>query len=179
MRKWYITSRKWTVMIIAVLVAAAGTVCCLAIPGSRSKVSPEVLEPAQVYVTVHISGCVAKPDQLVTLPEGSRISDAIAAAGGATEEADLSRLNLAALLKDGQKITVPSQNEEQAGSGPVNINTASLEELDTLPGIGPSLAQRIITYREENGAFADIAELMNVSGIGEKLFSQLEEKIRI
>lgn len=91
----------------------------------------------------------------------------------------MSKLNLAALLKDGQKITVPSQNEEQGKGENVNINTASQEELETLPGIGPSLAQRIITYREENGAFADITELMNVSGIGEKLFAQLENKIRI
>lgn len=84
MRKCYITSRKWKVIIVSFLVAVAGTVCCLVIPGSRSKVSPDVLEHVEVYVTVHISGCVAEPDQLVTLPEGSRISDAIASAGGAT-----------------------------------------------------------------------------------------------
>ena len=179
MRKFYVPSKKWTTALVAALVVISGIVCCIVIPPSEKRGPVELPTEISVSVTVHVSGCVNDPDTLITLPEGSRVSDAIEAAGGASAEADLSRLNLAALLKDGQKITVPSVNASEEEEESVNINLASAKELEALPGIGPSLARRIVDYRNENGAFTDIDELKLVSGIGEKLFQQLAEKIRV
>ncbi|AQS59925.1 ComEA family DNA-binding protein [Desulforamulus ferrireducens] len=153
---------------------------------------------------VHVTGAVAKPG-LYKLPPGSRVNDAIEQAS-ALPEADLSNLNLAARLKDEQKIIVPSQIQPAVPSeaitpgstvvvapvpgakatpgpaptsGKVNINTASAAELDSLPGIGPALAERIIQYRQTNGLFQEPRDLLNVSGIGEKKFAELEHLITV
>lgn len=142
-------------------------------------------------VTVDVSGAVATPS-VVTLAEGSRVADAIDAAGGALPEADLAQLNRAARLTDGEKVHVPVEGEQAAvaagtaaGSAEtgavtqqlININTATEAELDVLPGVGPSTAEAIVADREENGPFSTIEDLMRVSGIGEKKFEKLAGQI--
>ena len=143
-------------------------------------------------IIVHVSGEVNNPG-IIELKEGSRIADAIEKAGGSTEYADLSKINLAYEIKDGQKINIPSKQEiievyiqEEAGenvlenevkNSKVNINTALQTELETLTGIGPSTALKIIDYREENGEFKSIEDIKNVPGIGESKFENIEEEI--
>lgn len=139
---------------------------------------------------VDIDGAVASPG-VYRLADGSRIADAIDAAGGLSEGADVSSLNRAQKLVDGQKVHVPIAGETPAspdadsGSGAssgqtsalVNINTASVEELQSLSGVGPSTAQAIVDDRTQNGAFSSIEDLMRVSGIGEKKFEKLRSQV--
>lgn len=143
-------------------------------------------------VVVHVTGAVDAPG-VYSLPADARVDDAVRAAG-ATAEADLSQLNLAQKLADGQKITVPavgtntgtddagaataSTNSDSSGAL-VNINTATLEELETLPSIGEVRAQAIITYRETNGGFRTIDDIKEVSGIGEKIFADISPYITV
>lgn len=157
--------------------------------GSSSKVSAET----EVYVDV--DGAVARPD-VYRLKDGARVSQAIDAAGGLTAEADVTGLNRASKVTDGQKIYVPTVGEQQTAlaaggaeggaatvsgagtsSGLVNINTASAAELQTLSGIGPSMAQSIIDERTQNGVFASVDDLMRVSGIGEKKLAKIKDCI--
>lgn len=156
---------------------------------SSSKASAET----EVYVDV--DGAVARPG-VYRLKDGARVSQAIDAAGGLTAEADVTGLNRASKVTDGQKIYVPTVGEQQAAlaaggaeggaatvsgagtsSGLVNINTASAAELQTLSGIGPSMAQSIIDERTKNGAFASVDDLMRVSGIGEKKLAKIKDCI--
>jgi competence protein ComEA len=132
-------------------------------------------------LTIYVTGAVNEPEILHTLPPGSRVQDAIDAAGGTTDDADLARVNLAGLLRDGDQVHVPSLDEEDEATLPtpsggivVTINTATIEELDTLPGVGPALAQAIIDYRETNGLFTSMEDLDAVSGIGPALLEDLE-----
>lgn len=146
-------------------------------------------ENASGEVVVHVAGAVSSPG-VYTLPADSRVDDAVRAAG-ATADADLSQLNLAQKLADGQKITVPAAGEtpapadnaapsDSSQSGAlVNINTATQEELETLPSIGEVRAQAIIAYREEHGGFRTTDELMEVSGIGEKIFADISPHITV
>ena len=148
---------------------------------------------AEVYVDV--DGAVVRPG-VYRLKDGARVSQAIDAAGGLTAEADVTGLNRASKITDGQKIYVPAVGEQQAAaavggaessaattpgagssSGLVNINTASAAELQTLSGIGPSMAQSIIDERTKNGAFASVDDLMRVSGIGEKKLAKIKDCI--
>ena len=153
-------------------------------------------------IAIHVTGEVKK-EGLIYLPLGSRVADAIKEAGGETKNADLSQINLAYELQDGQKIYIPNKNEKiseyitmssgnnviieennssaetERKENKVNINTANVNELDNLPGIGPSLAQRIIEYREENGNFKSIEELQNVKGIGEAKYSDIKDNVTI
>ena len=166
------------------------------------------------YIYVDVSGAVNTP-MVVCIPEGSRVFEALDAAGGKSAEASVKTLNLAAICEDGQKIYVPTEEEvkegtaeaAQAGSGTdstgssgtgtgssatsgstagstsstsqgkVNINTAGSEELQTLTGVGPAIASRIIDYRNKNGAFKSIEDLTNVSGIGEKTLEKFKDEI--
>lgn len=154
-------------------------------------------------VVVHVVGQVNKPG-LVRLQPGARVADALAAAGGARKGADLAALNLARPVADGEQVLVPRPGEavpgpgaggaaaggstggSGGGSGPggaasglVNLNTAGLEELDSLPGVGPVLAQRILDWRTEHGRFTSVEELGEVSGIGEKLLARLKPKVTL
>lgn len=166
---------------------------------------PISLQPAPTKepIAVHVIGAVPRPG-LYEFAEGARVQDAIDAAGGLLSSADVETINLAALLVDGQQLTIPykagaepsSQSGDEnntfvlpgatdtpspGGEGEelLNINTASLEELDNLPGIGPALAQRIIDYREEHGPFLTIEDILNVSGIGPSTFDQIKDKITV
>jgi competence protein ComEA len=155
----------------------------------------------QENIKIHIAGEV-NFNGIIALKEGSRIDDAIEKAGGLTENADISEVNLAYPVEDGQKIYIPSKAEMveakkeektietviESGSlsigsstknGKVNINTANLEELQKISGIGESLAQRIINYRTENGKFKNVEDLKNVSGIGDKKYESIKDQICI
>jgi len=137
-------------------------------------------------VVVHVVGAVRRPG-LYRLRQGSRIADAITRAGGDTAKADLAQVNLAAPLADGEQVVVPRRGAPGAvagtGSstgtqaGPVQLSTATLEELDTLPGVGPATAQKILDYREKHGAFSSVDELDAVPGIGPKRLEQLRELV--
>lgn len=134
------------------------------------------------YIYVHVSGQVISPG-VYKLPKGARVHQAIDLAGGPTLEGDLQKLNLAQMVSDGQKITVPSVHEEvitepnQQINGKININAASKESLETLPGIGPAKAIAIISYREQNGPFGKIEDIQKVSGIGPATFNQIKDLI--
>lgn len=156
-------------------------------------------------VVVHVVGQVRKPG-VVHLPGGARVADALSAAGGAAKGADLAALNLARPVSDGEQVYVPKPGEtlpappgaqggtppgagtgaggtgpggSGTGTGQVNLNTADLAELDSLPGVGPVLAQRILDWRAEHGRFSSVDELGEVSGIGEKLLARLKPKVTL
>lgn len=151
-------------------------------------------EEQETIVVVDVAGAVKTPS-VVYLDQGARVEDAIKAAGGLLDSADISTVNRASVLTDGQKIYIPLKGEEPAvttsepvvqetsSSGSavtkVNINTASSEELQTLKGIGPSTAQKIIEYRTLYGAFGSIEDITNVSGIGEKTFENIKDQITV
>ncbi len=156
--------------------------------------TPDTDSAETVLIAVHVSGAVRDPDKVYYLPPGSRIEDAVRAAGGVSKKGDLSALNLAGLLADGQKVYVPVKGETQtqsessmAGVLPepdpgltlTNINFASTIELESLPGIGENYARRIIEYREENGPFQSIEEIKNVKGIGDGIFAKIRDHITI
>lgn len=144
-------------------------------------------------VVVHIVGAVARPG-VYALREGQRVADAVAAAGGPAGDARLDLINLAARLEDGQKIYVPSEKDARSGSGPpfweaggavpgtpakVSLNRAGVAELDTLPGIGPALAQRIVDYRRAHGPFRRIEDLQQVPGIGPAKFQEIRDRLTL
>ena len=165
--------------------------------------STETVEENNTIV-VHITGEVNYPG-VVVLKEGARVVDAIEAGGGETDEADLSSLNLAYMLSDGEKIYVPNKEEtnqenkereyitsakddsEQSGNGAkstsknskVNINTAKQEELTQITGIGESTAKKIIEYRTQNGKFKSIEDIKNIPGIGDSKFNAMKEEITV
>jgi len=140
-------------------------------------------------VVVDVVGAVRQPG-LYRLPQGSRIADAVAQAGGATGKAQLAQVNLAAPLADGEQVVVPKRGAvgavapSGAGAGagtgpaaPVQLSTATLEQLETLPGIGPVMAQKILDFRTKHGAFSSVDELDAVSGIGPKRLDQLRDLV--
>ena len=146
--------------------------------------------PTEKPVIVHITGAVPRPG-VYALPEGARIQDAISAAGGFLAEAEKSQLNLAQLLEDGEKLDIPFV----VGASPIittpvpavvtstteliNINTASSIELEELPGIGPTTAQKIIEYREQNGPFVSTEDIINVAGIGPGTYERIKDLITV
>lgn len=156
--------------------------------------------PTPLPLVVHVTGEVASPG-VYTLPPGSRVRDAITAAGGLTSQANDQAINQAAFINDGELVRIPSlpaapslsspgsstgdkpDPQDQAPSEPglilININTASLADLDGLPGIGPVIAQRIITYRETNGPFQTIEAIQDVSGIGPVIFERIKASITV
>jgi competence protein ComEA len=159
-----------------------------------------------VEIVIDISGAVGKPSVL-KLPEGSRVYEAVEKAGGFTSEADTRLINQAELLSDGQKLYIPTKKEvekaqegngsvgpgtipgsgasaisgmqKSADQGLININTADSAALQQLSGVGPSTAEKIISYRNENGSFQSIEDIKNVSGIGDKTFEKFKNKIKV
>lgn len=152
-------------------------------------------------IIIHIAGEVKNPG-IVKIKEGARIADVIEKAGGLTEKANITNINLAYIIEDGQKITIPSEEQDtqeyisnDSGEGireenqktnttstkntTVNINKASKEELQTLQGIGESTAQKIIDYRDQNGNFKQIEDIKNVPGIGDSKFEAIKNNIKI
>ena len=169
--------------------------------GKEIEIPETVDNELPVSVVVYVCGAVVNPG-VYELSEGSRIDDAVIAAGGFSEDADRTYVNLAARLSDGSKLQIPTLSEtsdetlakeinsfdtEDNGSGPgasdggglININTASQTELATLPGIGEGIAGKIIKYRDENGSFKSIEDIMKVSGIKDKLFSKIKDQITV
>jgi competence protein ComEA len=142
-------------------------------------VSGAVSESRQA-ISIHVSGAVIAPG-VVDLPTGSRAAAAIAAAGGATPDADLGRMNLAAPLRDGEHIIVPSIAD--IGDAPenvefgVDVNQATASELESLPGVGPVLAARIVSFRADNGPFRAVEDLLDVAGIGEAKLNAMRDLI--
>jgi competence protein ComEA len=144
--------------------------------------------PTESPIMVYVSGAVGKSG-LYSFPMGSRVNDAIQAAGGFTENADINFLNLAKLLEDGEQVIVPeliSPGTSGSQSLPnypllalVNINTATLEQLDTLPEIGPKTAQNIIDYRNANGPFTKIEDVLKVPDVGPATFENIKDLITI
>ncbi|MBN1813937.1 MAG: helix-hairpin-helix domain-containing protein [Anaerolineae bacterium] len=139
-------------------------------------------------IRVHVSGAVRQPD-VYELPAGCIVKDAVEAAGGPTDDANLDGVNLAVELRDQQQVYVPRQGEvipmapasEGGGatSRPVDINAATAAELETLPGIGPKTAGTIVEYREANGPFETIEDIMGVPGIGEGIFEKIKDRITV
>lgn len=147
-------------------------------------------------VFVHVAGAVAKPG-VYRLPAGSRVIDGVSAAGGARPDADLSAINLARPLSDGERVYIPRRGEvppaaaagDPSGGGggggsggtsdKVNINTASVSELEQLPGIGEVIAQRIVDYRTQHGPFKTVRDLLKVDGIGEKKFESIQDHVTV
>ncbi len=179
--------------VLAGFILAGGLLFVMRAPAGK----PIALEPAPTEkpIAVHIIGAVPRPG-LYEFPQGARVQDAIDASGGLLADADESVLNLAALLEDGQQLNIPYGAGGPAATeapvvpvtpGPtaansvdlVNINTATLEELDALPGIGPTTAQKIIDYRTTNGPFDQIEDIMNVSGIGPATFENIKDLITV
>jgi len=140
--------------------------------------------PAVGAVTVHVSGAVAAPG-LVSVSRGSRVADAVAAAGGALPGADLRSLNLAAPVSDGQQLVVPERVDVAvdgaavASDGRVRVNTADITALETLPGVGPVLAERIAAYRDQHGPFGAVEDLLDVPGIGEGKLAALRDAVLV
>ena len=168
------------VLALALLAASrllrdTGTASVAATPAPPAAAKPALL-------VVDVVGAVRRPG-LYRLPQGSRIADAVARAGGATRRAQLALVNLAAPLADGVQIVVPARTAGGGGgtaaaAGPVHLNTATLDDLDALPGVGPVTAQKILDYRQQHGAFANVDELDAVPGIGPARLDQLRELVQ-
>jgi competence protein ComEA len=148
---------------------------------------PPTARPA-AGIVVDIAGAVRKPG-VYTMAAGSRLGEAITRAGGAVRGADTRSLNLARLLVDGEQVLVPMPGQGGSPVGPagvplgpgslIDLNTATLDQVEALPGVGPVLAQRILDWRREHGRFTSIDELREVSGIGEQKFHDLRDKVRV
>jgi len=171
--------------------APAPIVIVLATPGP----DPRAPSPTPSGIQVYVSGAVSQPG-VYCLPNDCRIAQAIAAAGSALPDADLVRINLAQRVFDEQQIYVPYRLEQstpllptvpaqamdgmqQAGERLVNVNSATAAELESLPGIGPALAQRIIDYRQANGAFETVEDLLEVRGIGPSILSDIKDHVTV
>lgn len=162
----------------------------LIVTGENQKViTPEKVIPIQVTepkIYVDVTGAVKNPGVYALIGK-SRVIDAIKAAGDSSPGADLSTINLARVLNDGEQIYVDSvsvnsagvQSSKKVSKGPVNINRATAKELDSLDGIGPVIAKRIVEYRKVNGSFITVDDLQKVSGIGAAKFAQIKSKVRV
>jgi competence protein ComEA len=160
----------------------------LAVAPIRASAGPSAPARAAAGVVVDVEGAVRRPG-LVRLRAGSRVADAVAHAGGATRLADRSGVNLAAPVSDGQQVVVPRRGAGAAAggaaasgagspsSGPISLSSATAEQLDTLPGVGPVTAQKIVAYRQEHGAFHSVDELDAIPGIGPARLNQLRDLV--
>lgn len=183
----YSSLQKRGLAVVAVLVVLISALF-VSRGSSQEVIAAPILDIAAVapLLVVDVAGAVIKPG-VYSLPPGSRVVDAIQAARGIKKGADTSDINQARLLKDGEQIYVYPAAQASSGTGskrvvrkngPIMINRASVKEYESLDGIGPVLAQRIVTYRKVNGPFAAIEDLMKVSGIGPKTFEKFKAKLR-
>ncbi|GAB2691115.1 competence protein ComEA [Microbacterium marinum] len=178
-------------VVLVVVVAAVTIAIGIVRTGAESAVDtvPEVVSetvaPASVYV--HVSGEVRVPG-LYRLDQDARVVDAVAAAGGFSEKASRDGVNLARPVSDGEQLLIPAEGDERTdagtsaapeGDGRVNLNTADVAALDTLPRVGPAIAQRIIDWRDQNGRFTSVDDLMAVPGIGEKMLESLRDLVTV
>ncbi|WP_241996319.1 ComEA family DNA-binding protein [Kribbella antiqua] len=161
-------------------------------PSPGGTAQPSLGGPSQAVVVVHVAGKVRRPG-LVRAPTGSRVADVLTLAGGPLPGVDLTTLNLARQVTDGEQILVglpaaptttgpgpaTSTPANPSTNTPVDLNTATLAQLDALPGVGPVLAQRILDYRTENGPFTTIDQLQEIPGVGPKKFESLKSHVRI
>jgi competence protein ComEA len=184
--------RKSLLVLALVIVASSGFLVLRGTSEEIVQVAPPQIEMPTMttHLMVDVAGAVLKPG-VYALPMNARVIDAITAAGNVLKGADVSDINLARILKDGEQVYVypPSRNGGSArssvrnaptrSSGPVILNRASAKELEALDGIGPVLAARIIAYRNANGPFVTLEALLEVSGIGPAKFAQFKEKIRL
>ncbi|UTT62558.1 ComEA family DNA-binding protein [Microcella humidisoli] len=188
------------VVVLALLGVGAAVVGAVVTPGGQTVTveAPVAVDgatpgpaPAIEVVVLHVLGAVSQPG-IVELPLGARVVDAIAAAGGPSDDADLAGVNLARVVVDGEQLRVPRVGEVPVtapaapgsaggatGDGRVNLNTADAAALETLPGVGPAIAARIIAWRDENGPFRSVDELTAVSGIGEKTLAGLRDQATV
>ena len=173
------------VVLLVVALGVAVLVSALAAkPSTQTQVTASAA-PVTTGIFVHILGAVTAPG-LYQLREGDRVVDAVAAAGGYTDTADETQLNLARALVDGEQLYVPQAGEAPAidagGSvvgGKVNVNTADQATLETLPRVGPAMAQRIIDWREANGRFSVVDDLLEVAGVGEATLEGLRDLVTV
>ena len=180
-------NQKIALSIIAAIVLALSVLIVLR-GNTQINAAPEIIPItiAEPEIFVDVTGAVNNPG-VYTLTGRSRVIDAIKAAGDSAPGADLSTINLARVLNDGEQIYVDSTIVNSSGqrvskkvpSGPININRATLRQLDALDGIGPVIAGRIIEYRNKNGSFLTVDDLQKVSGIGAAKFAQIKSKVRI
>ena len=198
---WWVMSARpqaASVQAASAVPVAAPTVGASAAAGTSSAVSAEVSPPAdvatsragQAAIVVDVAGKVRRPG-LYRMGPGARVDDAVRAAGGALPGVDLAGLNLAALLVDGQQVAVGVAAAPAAGgvtgggmspgatAGPVHLNSATLEQLQALPGVGPVLAQHIVDFRSAHGGFTSVAQLNDVPGIGDAKFAALKASVSL
>lgn len=177
-------ARNWiAVALLAVAVVAGWAWYGRAAPQPVPLLVQTTGAPGDETITVHVSGEVGAPG-LVVVAAGARLADAIAAAGGTTRDAHLEMVNLAALLRDGEQIVIPGTGDSGTAAaaftdGKIHINTASPSELEQLPGVGPVLAERIFAFREENGPFDAVEDLLDVAGIGEAKLDAMRDLVAI
>lgn len=180
--------------IVLVIAALAITVGIGILRGAASPVEAVTVDPvggettdaaAAASVYVHVAGAVVAPG-LYRLDAGARVVDVIAAAGGFVDDADRAAVNLARPLSDGEQLVVPRVGEEvpsggtgASGDGRINLNTASAAELESLPRIGPAMAQRILDWRDANGRFTSVEDLLAVPGIGDKMLEALRDVVTV
>jgi competence protein ComEA len=171
--------------------APSGPAPELSLPmASSSPATSTATSTEQTVLVVHAAGAVNAPG-LYRVPSGSRVDDLISAAGGLAEDADRDRINLAAPLADGERVYIPRAGEAvppaegpapaggSASSGPIDLNTATVDELDSLPGIGPSIAKAIVDERERNGPFRSVDDLERVRGIGPSKLDQIRALVTV
>lgn len=174
------------VLVALAVTVAIGVVRSAGAPPDVVRTAPEAQPDAaaDAAVYVHVSGAVAAPG-LYVLDDGARVVDAVGAAGGFAADADEDAVNLARPLSDGEQLVVPvvgaapDDAAELAGDGRVNLNTADAAQLDTLPRIGPALAARIIQWREANGRFTSVEDLLAVSGFGDRMLEALRPLVTV
>ncbi|MGN6483769.1 MAG: helix-hairpin-helix domain-containing protein [Thermomicrobiales bacterium] len=179
--------RALKVFIPAALIAAAICVLLLLWWDSSREVTITVTGNPDATITVYMDGAVVRPGA-VSLPAGARLDEAIAAAGGLSEDADVTRRFLAARVGDNERIVIPRRaattpggtpGDEAPAVGKLNLNTATTSQLQELPGVGAVLAQRIVTYRDEHGPFTSVDDLENVEGIGPSLLEKLRPYVTV
>ena len=186
----YTTNQKRSLATIAILVLATSTFFIVRTSSpSEAIVAPLTVDVALTQITIDVEGEVENPG-VYQLPSGSRVFEAIKAAGGVTTNADASDLNQARLLSDGEQIYLFAKSPQSAGknaptktkpqnSGFLSLNRATAKEFEALDGIGPVLASRIVAYRKANGSFAAIEDLLKVPGIGAGTLSKFKSKLRV